>query len=80
VCRSLSGPAEKVLGGYDIDLATPFAGTRTTFRVKIPEPNGLAESLFYPKGSIRGLDDEIFAPRMANLGCTSRRNSWRRLQ
>ena len=59
---------EKVLGGHDIDLTEGFAAPRTPFRIAVAKPDGLAESLFYPKGTIRSLNDEIFSRPMAALG------------
>jgi pimeloyl-ACP methyl ester carboxylesterase len=60
---------EKVLGGFDIDLNAPFRYcSEASFRVAVHKSGNLAESLFYPKGSIRSLDDEIFSRRMATLG------------
>ncbi|MDK9708387.1 MAG: DUF413 domain-containing protein [Desulforhopalus sp.] len=59
----------KVLGDFNIDLDTPFVFRSTiTFRTEVRQPEALAESLFFPKGSIRNLDDEIFSRRMASLG------------
>lgn len=60
---------EKVLGGFDIDLHWPYSSAATaTLHVEAVKPGVLMESLFYPKGSIRSLDDEIFSPSMASLG------------
>lgn len=65
------GPAvapDRVLGDCDIDLSQrpQFAGTR--FRVAVPPPVALTESVIYPRGTIRRLDDPLFSPAMANLG------------
>ena len=60
----------KVLGEFHLDLDTPWPrGTSDeTFRLPVKKSEPLAESLFYPPGSIRSLDDELFSPRMASLG------------
>jgi uncharacterized alpha/beta hydrolase family protein len=60
---------EKVLGGFDIDLGASFsAPAAASLHLQVARPVTLAESLFYPKGSIRSLDDDIFSPDMASLG------------
>jgi pimeloyl-ACP methyl ester carboxylesterase len=60
---------DKVRGGFDIDLKAPFHSySGASFRVAVHKIAELAESLFYPKGSIRSLDDEIFSRSMATLG------------
>jgi triacylglycerol esterase/lipase EstA (alpha/beta hydrolase family) len=60
---------EKVLGDYDIDMGVPFSQvSANTFLVKVRKSNAAVESLYYPKGSIRTLDDEIFSQRMTSLG------------
>ena len=67
------GPAaapDRVLGDCDIDLRRRVALGTTGFRVAVPahvEPP-VAESVFFPKGTLRTLDDPIFSPRMATLG------------
>ena len=60
---------DKVFG--HIDIERPRFGessARTAFRVAVQPTTVKAESLFYPKGTIRSLDDPIFAPGMATLG------------
>jgi pimeloyl-ACP methyl ester carboxylesterase len=60
---------EKVLGGFDIDLNAPFRScSEASFHVAVHKSGEQAESLFFPKGSIRSLDNEIFSRRMATLG------------
>ncbi len=60
---------EKVLGGFDINLKAPFRSPPgASFRMAVHKTGELTESLFYPKGSIRSLDDEIFSRSMATLG------------
>ncbi|HLP08232.1 MAG TPA: DUF413 domain-containing protein [Opitutaceae bacterium] len=66
----LTAAPDRVLGDCDIDLrrrvelgATRF--TATAPAIAVPPSR---ESLFYPRGSIRSLDEPLFAPRMATLG------------
>ncbi|MDX2110741.1 MAG: DUF413 domain-containing protein [Verrucomicrobiota bacterium] len=60
---------DKVLGDYAIDLALPMVGTQTPLHVKAEKAsNGVVDSVFYPKGTIRALNDAIFDPSMATLG------------
>jgi len=60
----------KVVGEYDIDLEKPFPRLQpgAEFRLPVKKVEPLAESIFYPQGSIRSLDDELFSPQMARLG------------
>jgi pimeloyl-ACP methyl ester carboxylesterase/uncharacterized protein YifE (UPF0438 family) len=59
---------DKVFGGVDIERPVANEGTRTAFRIAVQPTKVQSESLFYPKGTIRSLDDPIFAPEMATLG------------
>lgn len=59
---------DMVLGGYDIDLAVHERAGGGTFRVEVPKTTERTESLIYPKGTLRSMDDPIFAPQMADLG------------
>lgn len=59
---------DKVCGGVDIERLVDNNGARSTFRITVPPEKGQVESLFYPKGTIRRLDDPIFSPKMATLG------------
>jgi pimeloyl-ACP methyl ester carboxylesterase len=59
---------DKVLGGCDIDLALPFSPPLATGRLAVQKTGGSIESVIYPKGTIRSLDDPIFSPQMADLG------------
>ncbi len=68
VALHLADAPEKVAGDRDIDLAVPVAGAGADFHLAVKPTDGRAESVFYPKGTIRSLGDEIFAPRMAALG------------
>lgn len=58
----------KVTGGFDLEAGAPGPFSGAPFRIESLGTSGLAESLFYPKGTIRSLDDPIFSPQMANLG------------
>ena len=62
----------KVLGEYHIDLAVPLPAQArrlaADFRLDVNVSPPLAESLFFPPGSIRSLDDDLFSPQMASLG------------
>lgn len=59
---------DKVLGGYDIALAVRADTVGGSFRVSVPQTPERAESLIFPKGTLRSLDDPIFSPQMATLG------------
>ncbi len=60
----------KVVGEYHIDLEKPFPPPlpRHEFRLPVKKIEPLEESIFYPQGSIRSLDDPLFSPQMARLG------------
>lgn len=60
---------DKVLPNFDLvrPRAAPAAPS-TPFRVAVKSTPGLRASLFYPKGTLRSLDDPIFAPSMAEMG------------
>ncbi|MCB1889362.1 MAG: DUF413 domain-containing protein [Rhodocyclaceae bacterium] len=58
----------RVLSDYNIDLSARGRPVDSRFRVPVQSSAPLATSLFYPKGSLRSLDDPIFAPDMASLG------------
>ncbi|CAM2006390.1 DUF413 domain-containing protein [Acanthopleuribacter pedis] len=57
-----------VLGEVDIQLAPGATGFQTAFNLKLEPPAPTRDSLFFPKGSIRSLDDPIFSRHMATLG------------
>lgn len=59
---------ELVLGGLDIDLRLAPTDEAQPFRVPVRPQGSLSESLFYPRGTIRSLDDEIFSREMSTLG------------
>ncbi|MBI5585180.1 MAG: DUF413 domain-containing protein [Deltaproteobacteria bacterium] len=60
---------EKVRGGVDLDLSVPLeAHSGVPFSVPVRKSAESAESVIYPKGTIRSLDDAIFSPAMATLG------------
>ncbi|MDP3479203.1 MAG: DUF413 domain-containing protein [Desulfoprunum sp.] len=58
----------KVLGEFDLEVNKPRTYSGAPFPLQTPPAERLTESLFYPKGSIRSLDDPIFSPQMARLG------------
>jgi pimeloyl-ACP methyl ester carboxylesterase len=60
--------AEKVVSGFDLgERRTPRA-PQPPFRIAVESKPDPSPSLFYPKGTIRRLDDPIFSPEMASLG------------
>lgn len=60
---------DKVLTNVDLVSRAPSARVATTpFRIAVPPTPPSPESVFYPKGTIRSLDDPIFSPAMAQLG------------
>lgn len=68
VSVGLEAAPERVLGDCDIDLRRRVELGTTRFRVAAQAPTALRDSLFFPRGTIRTLDDPLFAPQMANLG------------
>ncbi len=62
------GIPDRVLGGFDIDLKGREAGPGDPLRVQVAVSTSPVESFFYPKGTIRSLEDPIFDPQMASLG------------
>lgn len=65
---TLKDTPDRVLGGFDIDLGIPAQPVRGAFRLEVLKTPARVESLFYPKGTLRSLDDPIFSPQMAELG------------
>ncbi len=60
---------DKVVSDFDLDLDVPLAlPAPVTLQLDTRKSSALTESLVFPKGSIRSLDDEIFSRRMATLG------------
>lgn len=60
---------EKVVGEFDIELFNQgVQPVGRSLHLEVKQRQTLRDSLFYPKGSIRSLDDEIFSQRMASLG------------
>ena len=59
---------EKVRGGYDIGERAGVRAVTNPFRIAVQPRVDPTPSLFYPKGTIRSLDDPIFSPQMATLG------------
>lgn len=69
VILELATNPSKILSDFSIDLDIPFPPSQAlTLHLEVRKTAPLAESLFYPKGSIRSLDDDIFSTRMATLG------------
>ncbi len=58
---------DKVLGHLDLQLADPVT-LDWQVAIAVPDRGGRAESLFYPSGTIRRLDDPIFDRSFATLG------------
>jgi pimeloyl-ACP methyl ester carboxylesterase len=58
----------KVLGEIDLKVNKPQAYSGAPFPLQVPPAPDLTESLFYPKGTIRSLDDPIFSQQMARMG------------
>jgi len=58
---------EKVLGQISIALTEP-ATSSWDVSIDVPDFQGRSESLFYPSGTIRSLDDPIFDSSFATLG------------
>lgn len=59
---------DKVVSDIHIVPDSGTAGDKDVFHVAVLRTSTASESLFYPKGTIRHLDDPIFSPAMANLG------------
>ena len=58
---------DKVLGHVDVQLAEPVM-IDWDVTIDVPDTSGRAESLFYPSGAIRSLDDPIFDSGFSTLG------------
>ncbi len=58
---------EKVLGQVDVQLTEPITVTWDV-SIAVPDSSGRAESLFFPSGTIRTLDDPIFDSSFSTLG------------
>lgn len=65
---SVESVPDKVLGGYDLDPLSPPAERLPRLRVDVPAVPARAESLFFPQGTLRSLDDPVFSPQVARLG------------
>lgn len=57
----------KVIGHVDIELTT-LQHVEWAKNIRVPEITELKQSLFYPSGAIRNLDDPLFDERVATLG------------
>jgi uncharacterized protein YifE (UPF0438 family)/uncharacterized alpha/beta hydrolase family protein len=58
---------EKVLGQIDLELAEPIT-IDWDVSIDVPDTRGRVESLFFPSGTIRSLDDPIFDSGFSTLG------------
>ena len=58
---------EMVLGQVDVRLAEPLT-IDWDVSIEVPDTRGRSESLFYPSGAIRTLDDPIFDSSFSTLG------------
>ena len=58
---------EMVLGQVDVQLTEPTT-LNWDVSIDVPDTQGRAESLFYPSGTLRTLDDPIFDSGFATLG------------
>ncbi len=58
---------EMVLGQVDVHLTEPTT-LNWDVSIDVPDTQGRAESLFYPAGTLRSLDDPIFDRGFATLG------------
>ncbi len=59
--------SDKVVGDVDISL-TEQAVVDWIVNTPVPQTRQAQESLFYPKGTIRNLDDPLFDSKIAKLG------------
>jgi hypothetical protein len=64
---SKSSVPNKVLGQIDIRLTAPFI-VGWVAPINVPDGGGSSESLFYPSGTIRSLNDPIFDSSFSTLG------------
>lgn len=62
-----SAVADKVLGQVDLQLTGPIT-LDWDVSIEVPDSNRRSESLFYPSGTIRQLDDPIFDSSFSTLG------------
>ncbi len=58
---------EKVLGQVNVQLTEPIT-INWDVSIDVPDTSGRAESLFYPSGTIRTLDDPIFDSSFSTIG------------
>ena len=58
---------DKVLGQVDVELTEPFE-IDWDISIDVPDTRGRSESLFFPSGTIRSLDDPIFDSGFSTLG------------
>jgi len=58
---------QKVLGQVDVTLSSPYT-IDWNVAIEVPDSRVLTDSLFYPAGTIRSLDDPIFDHSFSTLG------------
>jgi len=58
---------DTVLGQQDVRLAEPRT-LQWDVAIEVPDTEGRAESVYYPAGTLRTLDDPIFDPSFSTLG------------
>lgn len=58
----------KVVGNVDINLRDDFKPPPVKLGLSVRDSGTLRQSLFFPKGSIRSMEDPIFSEKMATLG------------
>ncbi len=59
---------ERVQSGIDLRVTGHGPKPAAPFRLAVQKSTAVSQSVFYPKGTIRSLDDPIFARTMAELG------------
>jgi len=62
-----SSSPEKVLGQVDVQLTEPVT-IDWDVSIKVPDSRGRSESIYFPSGTIRSLDDPIFDSGFSTLG------------
>ena len=59
---------DKVVGHIDINLPQSITPFTRTLAIPVSTAHNTQRSLFFPKGTIRSLDDPIFSERVSTLG------------
>lgn len=68
VSLSLEAFPQKIVAGQNIELNVRANTEDINFRIPVVPTAREVESLFYPRGSIRSLDDPAFSSQMGSLG------------